>query len=82
MLNADQKAELLETLWEESTRLLLKKVKEGTATPSDIANALKTCKENGITIYAKSGDPITTPEDDMEFEDFMKDYTGKSLYPS
>lgn len=55
--------ELLELLWVETVKEILRRVKDQTASPTDISNALKLLRDNGITLDLSKGDAL----------DFLKD---------
>lgn len=58
----------------DTVKLLHKKVKEGTVSPTDISNIIKLCRDNGITVDAKSGDPLGFLKDleNIELDDFTQ----------
>lgn len=63
---ADSKDALLEQIWWATAKDILRKLKEGTASASDVANAMKLLKDNGITLDSRpnsgegeyEGDPL------------------------
>lgn len=60
--------ELLGTLFMKSLELLIKRVREGDASPSDIANALKVCRENGISLAITKGEPLPFLDEPLPFD--------------
>lgn len=63
---------LLDDLWLSTVQDLIAKIKEGSAAPTDIGNAIKLLRDNGIVMDAKQGkqtleelvQSMTTGEDD------------------
>ena len=60
--------ELLYTLMEASAEELLARIKSGEASPQDISNAIRLCKENGIDIHVKKGEPLDVLSESLPFE--------------
>jgi hypothetical protein len=60
--------ELLGTLFMKSLKLLIDRVMDGTASPSDVANALKVCRENGISLDITKGEPLDFLYDPVPFD--------------
>ena len=46
----DKDREILEQIWWATAQDILRKLKGGTASASDVANAMKLLKDNGITL--------------------------------
>ena len=46
---------LLDDLWLSTVKDLITKIKEGSAAPTDIGNAIKLLRDNGIVMDAKEG---------------------------
>ena len=59
--------ELLGTLFMKSLELLIQRIKDGDASPSDIANALKVCRENGISLDISRGDTLPFLDEELPF---------------
>lgn len=50
--------ELLQELLESTASLLQDRVKDGTATPADISNALRLLKDNDISVIVQDSDAL------------------------
>lgn len=48
-----KKDALLEQIWWATAKDILRKLKDGTASASDVANAMKLLKDNGITLDSR-----------------------------
>lgn len=51
---------------------LLEKIRDGTAKPQDISNAIKLLQNNGITVAVNKGNPLDILEKELPF---YGDYT-------
>jgi hypothetical protein len=59
--------ELMVELLHATTKQLLKRIKAGDASPQDIANAIRICKENDVDISIKNGQPLGVLDEDLPF---------------
>jgi hypothetical protein len=54
-MNAEMMEELLDDLWLCTIQELIVKIKEGNAAPTDIGNAIKMLRDNGIVVNTRKG---------------------------
>ena len=61
--------DLLLDLLELTTDELMERMKSGGASPQDISNAIRLCKENGVDIHITEGEPLEIlNKHDLPFE--------------
>lgn len=60
--------EMLLDLLEATSEELLLRIENGEASPQDISNAIRLCKENGIDISIKKGEPLDIISQKLPFE--------------
>lgn len=60
--------QVLYDLMEASAKELLDRIRAGEASPQDISNAIRLCKENGIDIHVKKGEPLDILSEELPFE--------------
>ena len=56
MFDRQEVEKLLGTLFVESLELLITRIKDGSASPADVNNALRVCRENGISMTVSKGE--------------------------
>ena len=60
--------EMMVELLHATTEELLVRIRQGEASPQDISNAIRICKENDVTIAIKEGSPLGVLDEDLPFE--------------
>jgi|AntRauTorcE11898_2_1112593.scaffolds.fasta_scaffold03928_2 hypothetical protein len=60
--------DILLDLLEATSEELLVRIESGEASPQDISNAIRLCKENGIDISIKKGEPLDIISKKLPFE--------------
>lgn len=50
-----------------TTKELVKRIQSGEASPQDISNAIRLCKENDVSIEIKEGKPLPVLDEDLPF---------------
>lgn len=60
--------DILYSLMEASAQELLDRIRSGEASPQDISNAIRLCKENDIDIRVNQGEPLDILSQELPFE--------------
>lgn len=59
--------EMMVRLLHAATEDLLTRIEQGEASPQDISNAIRICKENDVTIAIKEGKPLGVLDKQLPF---------------